>query len=77
MPIAPAGVTITRYGGGPVDQLLSVLAEGEATSATVTLPDGSSVTLIATSLEFVNRAFFAAFPNGFPRGTILFVRGLA
>ncbi len=68
---------MTRFGGGTVPQLLEALADAGATSATATLPDGSTVTLIVTGLDFVNLAFASAFPNGVPPGTLLFVRAAA
>jgi hypothetical protein len=56
--------------------LISALEAANATSATATLGDGSTVTVIVTSLAFVNADFNAAFPGGVPAGTILAVRSV-
>ena len=75
-PIAAQGQTFTSYSGGSVDQLIADLDASEATSATATLADGSTVTVIVTSLGIVNEDFNAAFPGGVPAGTILAVRSV-
>ena len=67
--IAAAGQTFTSYSGGTVAELMAALAAAGATSATVTLADGSTVTVIVTPLAFVNADFNAAFSNGVPAGT--------
>jgi hypothetical protein len=74
-PIAPAGQTFTVYSGGTVEGLIADLSANDATSATATLGDGSTVTVIVTTLIFVNADFSAAFPT-VPAGTILAVRSV-
>ena len=72
-PLAEAGATLGVYGGGTVDELLQLLEESGAASATATV-DGQLITLIPTKLEFVNAAFRAQFTPVVPAGTILFVK---
>ena len=55
---------------------MAALAAAGATSATATLADGSTVTVIVTTLGFVNADFNAAFSSGVPAGTILAVQSL-
>ena len=60
--IAPEGGTISKYQGGrTVRQLLEDPQARNATTATMTLPDGRSATLVVTSLPFVNEPFFDVF----------------
>ena len=59
--IAAAGQTFTSYGGGTVAELMAALAAAGATSASATTADGSTVTVIVTTLGFVNADFNAAF----------------
>ena len=59
--IAAAGQTFTSYSGGTVAELMAALAAAGATSATATSADGSTVTMIVTTLGFVNADFNAAF----------------
>lgn len=73
--VAPQGQTFTTFSGGSLQSLLSALQAAGATSATATLPDGSTVTAIVTTLSFVNADFSAAFPT-IPPGTIFAVRSL-
>ncbi len=74
--IAAAGQTFTSYSGGTVADLMAALAAAGATSASATTADGSTVTVIVTTLGFVNADFNAAFSSGVPAGTILAVRSL-
>ena len=60
-PIAPSGSTLTKYGGGSVQDLIDSLEAAGATSATMTLPGGQSATLVVTQLTFVNDVFFDVF----------------
>jgi len=73
--VAPQGQTFTTFSGGSLQSLLSALQAAGATSATATLPNGSTVTAIVTTLSFVNADFSAAFPT-IPAGTIFAVRSL-
>ena len=55
------GATLTQYGGGTVGELQRQLGAAEATSATFSLADGSTATLIDTDLEFAINAFVGPF----------------
>jgi hypothetical protein len=59
--VSHEGFSLTKYGGGSVRELLADLEAAGATSATFTLTDGRSVTLVVTELEFVLAPFLAAF----------------
>jgi hypothetical protein len=75
-PIAPRGSTLVRWNGGTVQDLTDVLAVFGGASATVSRPNGSTLTVIASDLAFVNSAFGREFPGGVPDGTLLFVRSI-
>jgi hypothetical protein len=61
-PIGPEiGVHITRWGGGTVDELIAATPAG-TTSIWVTV-GGEFIGYIPGAPEFVNSAFFAAFPG--------------
>ena len=78
-PIAATGQTFTVYSGGSVAGLITSLGGATATSGTANNPlaAGTTVTVIVTTLAFVNADFNAAFPGGVPTGTILAVRAAA
>jgi hypothetical protein len=60
--LEPEGATLTKYRGGrSLGQLIEDLRERDAATATLSLPDGSTATVVVTDLEFVHRAFVASF----------------
>jgi hypothetical protein len=89
--VAPQGGTLTQYvGGRTLGQLIADLRARNAATATLTLPDGSTATVVVTDLIFVHRAFIDSFfdiDTGLlsdeellglviPRGTLMFVRSV-
>jgi hypothetical protein len=70
-PIA-TGVTLTVYGGGPVEQLSLEAADEGATTVAIT-SGGAFIVLVPGAPSFVNKAFTDRFPFTVPAGTLLLV----
>ena len=71
-PIAPSGVSLVQWGGGPLT--LALATPGIHVRSLWVLQGGVATGYITGAPEFVNQAFLALFPGGsLPAGTLLAV----
>lgn len=71
-PATSSSISLTIYGGGPVDQLNLEAAGLGATAVAITV-SGKMVILVPGAPAFVNQAFSNAFPGGISAGTAMIV----
>lgn len=67
-----AGVNLTTYGGGSVEQLGTDATDAGASSVSVTV-DGAFIVYVVGAPAFVNQAFTDQYPDGVPAGTVVLV----